>query len=100
MFWSKNKKKVSPCKPQFYYIKVGCNGVFVTRTCFRDDVVNVVLSSVMDNIFYLSDASSSMKTKHADVKVYTYTRVVRKVRGLLLLKTQMCLILISITVFH
>ena len=36
MFWSKNKKKVYPCKPQFYYIKVGCKGVFVTRTCFRD----------------------------------------------------------------
>ena len=36
MFWSKNKKKEYPCKPQFYYIKVGCKGVFVTRTCFRD----------------------------------------------------------------
>ena len=36
MFWGKNKKKVYPCKPQFYYIKVGCKGVFVTRTCFRD----------------------------------------------------------------
>ena len=36
MLWSKNKKKVYPCKPQLYYIKVGCKGVFVTRTCFRD----------------------------------------------------------------
>ena len=36
MFWSKNKKKVYPCKPQFYYIKMGCKGVFVTRTRFRD----------------------------------------------------------------
>ena len=36
MFWSKYKKKVYPCKPKFYYIKVGCKGVFVTRTCFRD----------------------------------------------------------------
>ena len=36
IFWSKNKKKVYPSKPQFYYIKVGCKGVFVTRTCFRD----------------------------------------------------------------
>ena len=27
---------VYPSKPQFYYIKVGCKGVFVTRTCFRD----------------------------------------------------------------
>ena len=32
----KKREKVYPCKPQFYYIKVGCNGVFVTGTCFRD----------------------------------------------------------------
>ena len=36
MFWSKNKEIVYPGKPQFYYIKVGCKGVFVTRTCFLD----------------------------------------------------------------
>ena len=30
------RKNVYPCKPQFYYTKVGCKGVFVTRTCFRD----------------------------------------------------------------
>ena len=30
------EKNVYPCKPQFYYIKVGCKGVFVTRTCFHD----------------------------------------------------------------
>ena len=29
MFWSKNKKNVYPCKPPFYYIKVGCKGLFV-----------------------------------------------------------------------
>ena len=27
----------TPAKPQFYYIKVGCKGVFVTRACFRDE---------------------------------------------------------------
>ena len=37
MFWSKNKKKVCPCKPHFYFIKVGCKGVFVTQTCLCDD---------------------------------------------------------------
>ena len=42
-FWSKNKKKVYPCKPQFYYIKVGCKGVFDTRTCFRN--VTMTLSA-------------------------------------------------------
>ena len=25
-----------PCKPQFYYIKVGCKGVYITRTCLHD----------------------------------------------------------------
>ena len=36
-FGAKIRKNVNPCKPQFYYIKVGCKGAFVTRTCFRDD---------------------------------------------------------------
>ena len=35
MFLSRNKKKyVYPCKPQFYYIKVGYKGVNII--CFRD----------------------------------------------------------------
>ena len=34
-----NKKNVYPCKPNFYYINVGGEGVFVTRTCFRDATV-------------------------------------------------------------
>ena len=25
-----------PCKPQFYYIKIGCKGVYNTRTCLQD----------------------------------------------------------------
>ena len=35
-FEAKIRKIVYPCKPQFYYIKVGCKGVFVTQTCFHD----------------------------------------------------------------
>ena len=35
-FRAKIKKDVYPCTPQFHCIKVGCKGVFVTRTCFRD----------------------------------------------------------------
>ena len=38
MFSSKNKKKVCPRKPQFYYIKVRFKGLFVLRTCFRDAI--------------------------------------------------------------
>ena len=42
-FKAKIRKNVYPRKPQFYYIKVGCKGVFVTRTCFRDVIQNDVL---------------------------------------------------------
>ena len=27
------EKNVYPCKPQFYYIKVGCEGVLITLVC-------------------------------------------------------------------
>ena len=37
-FGAKIRKLVYPCKPQFYYIKVGCKGVFITRTCYPDRV--------------------------------------------------------------
>ena len=39
MFLSRNKKNnVYPCKPQFYYIKVGFNGVNIIKACFRDEL--------------------------------------------------------------
>ena len=38
MFLSRNKKNnVYPCKPQFYYIKVGFKGVKIILACLRDD---------------------------------------------------------------
>ena len=34
---SRNKKiNVYPCKPKFYYVKVGFNGVKLIKACFRD----------------------------------------------------------------
>ena len=37
MFLSRNKKNnVYPCKPRFYYIKVGFKGVKIQWACFRD----------------------------------------------------------------
>ena len=36
MFWSKNKKIGIPRIPQFFYIKVGFKGVYISRTCFPD----------------------------------------------------------------
>ena len=38
MLLSRNKKNnVYPCKPQFYYIKLGFKGVKIVEACFRDD---------------------------------------------------------------
>ena len=34
-FRAKRRKNVFSCTPQFYYIKVGCKGVYITRTCFH-----------------------------------------------------------------
>ena len=35
-FRAKIRKNVYPCTPQFHYIKVGFNGVFITWTCYHD----------------------------------------------------------------
>ena len=35
-FRAKIRKNVYPCTPQCHYIKVGCKGVFITRTCLHD----------------------------------------------------------------
>ena len=35
-FGSKIRKIVYPCKPQFYYIKVGYEEVYISRTCHPD----------------------------------------------------------------
>ena len=35
-FRAKIRKNVHPCKPQFYYIKVGFKGVNMIRTCTHD----------------------------------------------------------------
>ena len=38
MFWSKKKKNrfIYPRIPQFYYMKVGFKGVYITWTCFPE----------------------------------------------------------------
>ena len=43
MFLSRNKKiNVYPCKPQFYYIKMGFKGVKIIKKCLRDDNYSTV----------------------------------------------------------
>ena len=38
-FGAKIRKIGIPCIPQFCYIKVGFKGVYISRTCFPDDIV-------------------------------------------------------------
>ena len=46
MFRSKNKTNMfTPVNPwQFYYIKDGCKGVYISRTCLHDDYLNISVS--------------------------------------------------------
>ena len=44
-FGAKIRKKVYPCIPQFCYIKVGFEGVYISRTCFPDDVAQIARAS-------------------------------------------------------
>ena len=50
MLWNK-KIGIYPCIPQFCYIKVGFEGVHISRTCFPDVSVRCQVQEVIDIIF-------------------------------------------------
>ena len=53
MFLSRNKKNnIYPCKPQFYYMKVGFEGVKIIQACFRDDNFSIIF--VPDHCIFIS----------------------------------------------
>ena len=54
-FFSRNKKNnIYPCKPQFYYIKVGFKGVKIVKACFRDgSTYNFILVSSQNIYMYV-----------------------------------------------
>ena len=67
-FRAKIKKNEYPCKPQFYYIKVGCKGVFITRTCYHDvdnfDMKNCdIFLILLKHLFLLFQQISMYKSK-------------------------------------
>ena len=35
-FRAKIRDNVYPCKPQFYYLRMGCEGVQITQVCYHD----------------------------------------------------------------
>ena len=57
-FKVKNKKNEYPCKPQFYYIKVGCKGVFISRTCLHDVKANPIKEMCSLRTIYAVDLVS------------------------------------------
>ena len=62
MFWSKNKKIMyAPVNP-FFCIKVGCKGVFISRTCLHDErKINHKLNIFMnDHDMYMHINESSL----------------------------------------
>ena len=54
-FLSRNKKNNAyPCKPQFYYIKMGFKGIKIIWACFRDDIFGI-LSRIVYFLYAASD---------------------------------------------
>ena len=68
-FRAKIRKNVYPCTPQFYYINVGCKGVFVTRTWFRD-VKRKVRSSI---ITVIVTVANKIMSKYMNLAIKTIT---------------------------
>ena len=62
MILSRNKKNnVYPCKPQFYYIKVGFKGVKIILVCFRDELMTIY------NIFFFFFQDTSRKRTYTNL---------------------------------
>ena len=71
MFLSRNKKNnVYPCKPQFYYIKVGFKGVKIIQACFRDVQSTLVISASHMSDNRLS-RSKNLVPQHGNLTVRT-----------------------------
>ena len=45
------KYNVCPCKPQFYYIKVGFKGVNIIKACFRDALNTTIRQPAGQNMY-------------------------------------------------
>ena len=72
MFWSKHKKNEYPCQPQFYYIKVGCNGIYITRTCYPDEWLKSV--EIKANLCKRDSACVILRIRVLDLVKFTSGR--------------------------
>ena len=65
------KNNVYPCKPQFYYIKVGFMGVKIIYVCFRDGMANsesamlIIREFFNTDLYFFAQVGLSNIIKHA-----------------------------------
>ena len=72
MFSSKNKKyNVYPCKPQFYYIKVGFKGVKIIWACFSDVQIILCMQILVHvHVFLLTGAGIAKFSFFGGCKIF------------------------------
>ena len=51
-FRAKIRDDVYPCKPQFYYIRMGCEGVQITQVCYHDRQHDICVDISKSYIIY------------------------------------------------
>ena len=62
MFLNRNKNNNEyPCKPQFYYIKVGFKGVKIMKACFRDEEFDLSVRCLFRPFYPNSNVSSKVR---------------------------------------
>ena len=72
MFLSRNKKNnVYPCKPQFYYIKVGLRGSKLYRHVFVM-LTNFGMAYVFNNYMMVTQCSTLVLPSNFAADVYSY----------------------------
>ena len=72
-FGAKIRKKVYFCIPQFCYIKLGFNGVYIKRTCFCDGTCRSVcrkknMHISRQRVQFLSGAQGLYEPSHEKIK--------------------------------
>ena len=75
-FWEIAGHSVSnvyPGKPQFYYIKMGCKGVSIIRTCFHDDLAyKGEMYNILELLEVLPDLTTDSNKLPLSIQNYTH----------------------------
>ena len=72
-FRAKQENNEHPCQPQFYYINVGCKGVYNTRTCSHDGKFPCIHTGVKVEIIVIYLAYILGSTANATLRLNLIT---------------------------